>query len=120
MAGETHGVRPVDLDDFVRELACREDVGRDTGRLRALAALAQQLEDFLRKTDRAALVGVAHLPSPVPGPRRDDPADAAAGIRDVTVIARDHVEMGVGNGLPCGLTDIQADVVAIRRPLGFD
>jgi hypothetical protein len=79
MAGELRSVRPVDLDDLVRELACREDVWRDPGGLRPLeaeihegqqdrvlvcggvAALVQQLEDSLGKNDRAALVRVAHL-----------------------------------------------------------
>ena len=35
-------------------------------------------------------------------------------------MARNYVEMRVGNGLPCGLADIDADVDSVRRAARFD
>ena len=43
----------------------------------------------------------------------DDVADAAAGVVHVAEVARDHVQVEVGDGLPAGSALIEADVVAV-------
>ena len=114
----------------------RHDVGRCSGRLglleaevdegeqdrvlvrRRVPALVQQLEDLLGEGDRAPLV--AHCALPVPRLARDDPADAATRVFDVAPVARDDVQVGVADGLPRGLADVDADVVAVGTVAGLD
>ena len=77
-AGERHGVRPVHLDDLVRELASRDHFWWSAGGLGVLQAdvhqgeqdrvpvrggvtpLIEQFEDLLGETDRATLFRVRH------------------------------------------------------------
>ena len=50
----------------------------------------------------------------------DDPADPAAWVGNITVMSRDHVEVGMGNRLPGGLAAIDSDGVAVGSPPGID
>ena len=45
---------------------------------------------------------------------------SSARIFHVPPVARNHVQMYVGNGLPAMLADIDADVIAVRRMAGIE
>jgi len=51
---------------------------------------------------------------------RDDVADAAARVVHVAAIARDDVHVQVHDGLPRGLTGVEADVVAVGAVAGVE
>jgi hypothetical protein len=59
---------------------------------------------------RGGLRGLSGEVVPLP---RDDMADAAAWVRHVTEIARDHMDVDMRNRLAGGGTGVEADVVAV-------
>ena len=54
----------------------------------------------------------------------DDASDAAAGFRDIVLVAGDEVDMGMGHGLACGGVDVDPYIEPIGVELlledGFD
>ena len=54
----------------------------------------------------------------------DDASDAAAGFRDISLVAGDEVDMGMGHGLACGGVDVDPYIESIGVELlledGFD
>jgi hypothetical protein len=51
---------------------------------------------------------------------RDDMTDAAAWVGDITEVARDQVDVQVGDGLSAGLADIDTDIEAVWGMVRFD
>ena len=88
---------------------------RSDGELAEVLEAQIYFEDDYLANNFALIRGSARVLIPVAGLVGQGPADPAARIGTIAGVARDQVEMGMGERLAAGRPDVQTDVPAVRR-----